>query len=281
MIVQNKKNKSQYGIVPKPENDELINNLPKGVYNLNFITPMMGSSIIVFDKYEPKEKIIEPSQHKEYSEIKKEVLNFLNPKLIELYSDLKYLNKKGIAVHGKPGTGKTASITNLISILCENTDTIALIVKGQENLKGVPYVIDRLREDDDNKDRCIILLFDECEPMFKFSEYLLLELLDGPLSKNNVLSVFITNFIDKIPSRFTDRPSRIRKIFEYNSAPYEVIKQILEKKIPEKYQGYLDIEKLAYKYSEDKKTIDEAKTEVVEELEKMVLESEDLTVKHA
>lgn len=263
------KDKTAYKFFPRPNTDNEIKSLPHGLYsveNVGFLVPEY-----VFHQFKMKEKIVEPISSEPYKQIKKAVLNFFNPKLKELYKKLEYLNKKGILVHGNPGTGKTASITNLVNNILVENQAVGLQLKYASEVHAANTFISMLRAEE--PDLCIVLIFDECENYFTRheTENFLLNFLDGYDSKNNVLSLFITNKLEMIPTRFTDRPSRIRDVIEYNSTPYEVLLEILTSKIPEEYHTAIDIKGLAFKYSEANETIDKAKTKVIGLLEDLVL----------
>lgn len=261
--------KQSYRFFNKLDNSNEIEKIPPGVYKLENIGLLMPD--YVFTKASMNEKIIEPLSSKPYKEIKEAVMNFFNPKLKELYKELDYLNKKGILIYGNPGTGKTASVTNLIYNIAIKENAVVLQIKNKGELFNIKTFLKMLK--DGNSDLCVILLIDECENYFEDygTENFLLNFLDGYNSENNVLTIFITNKIEKIPERFKDRPSRIRNVIEYNSTPFEVLLEILTNKIPEKYHNDLDIKELAFKYSESGETIDKAKTKTIELLENLIL----------
>lgn len=271
-IIQSNKNTNLYKFYTEEEKQTIHDVLPSGNYKLTVSIGLLGVNVI-FEKTNMLETVVEPTKSKQYNLIKDSILNFFNKDLQELYKDLNYLNKKGILIHGKPGTGKTASVNFLAEKIAKEKNGIVLQVGGEAAISQLPNIIDNLRET--NKELPIMLVLDECENYFKDSTYienLMLNILDGKNSKDNTLFIFITNKLDKIPERFTKRPSRIRDIVEYNETPYEVIFEILSNKIPAKYQGMINIQELSFKYSEAGKTIDEAKTDAISNLEKIVLE---------
>jgi len=277
MITQNPKDKKEYGFYEKPDSVIELETLPAGRYKLLILESIMGVRVI-FERREQFEKIVEPLASKEYKNIKKSIETFFNPKLRELYSDLKYLNKKGILIHGKPGTGKTASVSYLAEKLANENDSIILEIVGRNAFNHLPRIINDLRRDCKDKNVPIMFIIDECENYFidSYTENVLLNLLDGYNSKDNTLFIFITNKLELIPTRFTERPSRIRDVIEYNNTPYEVIFQILDQKIPEKYKNIVDIKKLSYDYSQEGKTIDQAKTNVISAIEDVITKSEEV-----
>ena len=276
MITQNPKNEKEFAFYEKTDSVVELETLPAGRYQLMVIESLMGVKIF-FKQKEQYEKIVEPLASKEYRSIKKSIETFFNPKLRELYSDLKYLNKKGILIHGKPGTGKTASVSYLAEKLANENDSIILEITGRSAFFHLHRIIDDLRKDCKDKGKPIMFIVDECENYFTDYnvENTLLNLLDGYNSRDNVLFIFITNKLDKIPERFTERPSRIRDVIEYNNTPFEVIKEILDKKIPEKYKDVIDIKKISFEFSNNGKTIDQAKNEAISMIEDFIVKGDE------
>lgn len=276
MLIQNPKNEREYGFYEKPHSCNEFKTLPAGIYNISIIGGLRGTQI-TFEKKLNTQTIVEPTKHSEYLKIKKSLLTFFNPKLKELYSDLKYLNKKGILIHGKPGTGKTASVSYLSEKIATQNNGIVLEVTTGTSISYLPEIIDNLRKDSEDKEFPILLIMDECENYFTnpLYENILLNFLDGYNSRNNIICIFITNKIEKIPKRFTERPSRIRDIIEYSSTPFEVIREILDSKIPDKYKNIIDIEQISYTFSNDGKTIDQAKTEAISMIEDFIVKGDE------
>lgn len=274
MFIKNP-NEDEYSFFTKQNPNGQSNTLPYGKYKVE-LRGMMP--IPVYVKSSNKEVIIEPLSSKSYQELKEAVLKFYDRDLRELYTELGYLNKKGILCHGKAGTGKTACINHLLEQTAIENKAIVLQINDRSSVYMLCNIIDEIRKDAE-EEVPIVLIIDECENHFKSSdcENFLLNFLDGYNSRNNILSVFVTNKLDMIPDRFTERPSRIRDKIQFNNTPFEVLKEILLAKIPKKYQKLIDIDKLAFKYSEDAETIDQAKTKTIELLENSIITSRDIS----
>lgn len=128
----------------------------------------------------------------------------------EAYERYGLVYKRGILMHGKPGTGKTvilSQIADKVTALGGYTiqaDSMQLARMMLNKIKGVHPVslvvviledIDRFCDDDD----------DESE---------LLEMLDGNTQHDGVVYIATTNNIESIPARVRQRPSRFDAVVE-------------------------------------------------------------------
>ncbi len=269
-MYQVSKDKKSYRALPIEDDSDKISKLPPGLYKMKCIETFFGLKISL-EVFENTEKYIEPLGNEKYNRIKREISKTFTPEINDLYSSMGYLNKKGVLITGKPGTGKTvlgyliadslATKSNVVSIIIEPTDI--------NSLNTISDYIKVLRESD--KDLKILVILDECEYLFHNYENRIVQLLDGYDSLNNFVFLGITNYPEKISPKFKNRPSRIALSEEIDFVPFQVAKSILENKIPEKYKQYIDISKIAYTYEEEKKTIDEMKGDILMKLEDIIL----------
>lgn len=263
----------------KEDSENLVESLPADIYTMKAVEGFFGVSITL-KKYEDKEGYVEPVASEEYSKIKKLIDNTFNLKLNKLYSDLGYLNKTGTIMYGPPGTGKTVQAVLIGRAMVAKYNAICLIVPTYNDFYYITDIIKHIRTSE--PDRSILIICDEAETLFpspSSTEALLIQLLDGLYSINNFAFIGITNFYDKLSSKLKDRPSRIKLAVEITSVPYEVIKNLIKSKVPENYIKLIDVEKMAFTYSEEKKTIDNVKADIILKLEEQVLKEEaDLAV---
>lgn len=115
--------------------------------------------------------------------------------------------KRGILLHGAPGTGKTCTIAKIMNTVVTNGG----LVLFEPNPKALNLAANQVREI--QGDIPILVVYEEFEEKLnENSDYL--SLLDGELQIDNVVFLATTNYINRIPNRIRNRPSRFARVIE-------------------------------------------------------------------
>jgi SpoVK/Ycf46/Vps4 family AAA+-type ATPase len=232
-------NKDGFVVHYAPQEKETTERLPAGIYNYN--PPNMMPPIP--PKFTPttfcREEIIK-LKGGVYDILDDYLDNFLAEPGKGHYDDMGLLYKTGILLYGPPGTGKTMLTYQIMDKLVESFDAVAI---HNPHAQCLSDIITYIRKDD--PDRLVILVSEEVEYDFHNYENNMLEFLDGSQSKPGVMFIGTTNYIQHIPDRIRNRPSRLNLVLEIPPPTLEQRVQLLEAKIPKKMQAIVDIKMLA------------------------------------
>lgn len=125
------------------------------------------------------------------------------------YRDHKLLYKRGIILWGSPGSGKTIAIKLLMADLVKQ-DGIVIVAQSIPLLILCLKAIRRIEPK-----RNLIIVLEDIDEIINFNgESVVLSMLDGESSVDNVLCIASTNFPERLGARIINRPSRFdRRIF--------------------------------------------------------------------
>lgn len=160
------------------------------------------------------------------------IRDFLSDKTRSKYKKNNFLYKRGILLYGPPGGGKTTSVAKVVRDSLEK-DYLVLLDTRPGDLK---QIMDAIRDIEPN--RFIVVVWEDLDELLSYDEKAILGLLDGRTQIENVLYIATTNYIDKIPARIKDRPSRFALVTEIGLPTDEERKIFISKKLPddEKWQ---------------------------------------------
>jgi SpoVK/Ycf46/Vps4 family AAA+-type ATPase len=160
--------------------------------------------------------------------------------------------KRGIMLHGPPGSGKSVTV----QLICQKinkkngigiyVDDPYIAAKGLKILRNIEPT------------RPILVIFEDIDSMIdNFGEAEILSVLDGECQVNNAVFIATTNYLEKLDDRIKNRPSRF-DIVKFIGYPSEASRRMFIKEKNDRLNN-----------SENEK-----------ELDKWVIETKNLSIAH-
>jgi hypothetical protein len=180
-----------------------VKGLPAGQYTINF-SNAHGYYFIKSDVKTDDIFILEDSVT---DDVMSAMQTFWNKE--DKYREFGFLWKRGVLLYGPPGTGKTCTV-QLLAAEVEKLGGISVYIDNPSYFEGLKT----LRSIEPKKP-LVIILEDIDSIINEYGESEVLSMLDGEMQLDNVVFVATTNYIDLLPGRLKNRPSRfdiIRKI---------------------------------------------------------------------
>lgn len=177
-----------------------------------------------------KEIKTETPKNENFKNFQESVLKFADEETKSEYERFGLLYKRSNILYGPPGTGKSSWIKSVMKLLVEEKQAICISVTDIEQIKATIKAIRRT-----NKDNLVFLLFEDVEGIFEMTNNSdILNFVDGnfDIKLDNLIFTYTTNFIDKLPNNFVNRPSRIDEYFYVGYPNMEERKEFLLKNIP-------------------------------------------------
>jgi hypothetical protein len=148
----------------------------------------------------------------------------------DMYSKMNIPMKRGILIYGKPGTSKSTTMKIVINKMISNWDGLVFSWESEEQFFGFSNFISTIRKVESH--RKILVCIEDLDRFAKNERImpLLLNLLDGINSGNNILYLASTNFPELLEDRIANRPGRFDLRIELPLPDSELRKFYLENK---------------------------------------------------
>jgi hypothetical protein len=205
-----------------PDTTRMIGRIPAGTYHANaerptlVLTPMTPSSEPVYFLDTPEMRMV-----------RREIEAFFDPDITQRLARAGLKHRRGIILHGPPGTGKTSLMRQLMPFVIEQ-DAVIIVDCNADHLER--RIIPAVRASD--PDRPIVMYFDEFDKNASHSRAELLQLLDGLTSPDHLLTIGSTNDLTAVPTQLRNRPSRFGLILEIDRLPDGVHERLAAQKYP-------------------------------------------------
>ena len=139
-----------------------------------------------------------------------------------------FLYKRGILMWGPPGSGKTSTLQQLIRLLVEDFDSIAVIIEEPDTAARCLGALRNIEPD-----RQIVGIMEDLDALTeRYNESAYLSLLDGESQVDNIVFVATTNYPERLDRRFVDRPSRFDSVCYIGMPSAQARQTYLRAKVP-------------------------------------------------
>ena len=200
---------------------EIHNELPSGIYTIT-AQPQIG---IVFTPLKITKDHLIRVKDSVTDEVLKFITNFTSEESKARYKKTKVIHKCGILLEGPAGSGKSASVNLILDAIIAQ----GAIVFFDASPELVSAVLPAVREQ--NPDKLICVVYEEFDEWLSSDHATINSFLDGQLSVDNMIVLATTNYIEKIPSRIKNRPSRFQMVKHVGLPNEELRKAWFEQKL--------------------------------------------------
>lgn len=124
------------------------------------------------------------------------------------FTEMGLIAKRGILLHGPPGSGKTSALQRMAAHAIKALGGIVWFITD-------PHVdsilLKELRQIE--PDRPLIVVYEDLDGILeRCHQSMVLAMLDGELQVRNAVNVATTNYIERLGSRIVDRPGRFDRV---------------------------------------------------------------------
>lgn len=153
-----------------------------------------------------------------------DVNKFWSPETRQRFEKYNMVYKRGVLLHGAPGTGKTVITTKIMEQVVREGGLVFFDAKPKLLHESVGMIKEI------QGDVRILAVYEEFDSWIE-NDSSFLSLLDGELQIENIVYLATTNYIDRIPPRIRNRPSRFANVIEVGFPDANVRRSFLEGKL--------------------------------------------------
>lgn len=157
----------------------------------------------------------------------------------ERYRKFNSIYKRNILLYSVPGNGKTSLINIIARRLIERYNGVVMMINKVHNLYSYGEMMQQLKEIEPS--RKVIVVIEDFENLANNPDAssTLLQMLDGNLQFDNVITIATTNTPSMLGSRYVARPSRFNLVIEHKKPNEKARRDYIGKKLA---SGGIDIE---------------------------------------
>lgn len=159
------------------------------------------------------------------------------------FKKYKMVHKRGILLHGPPGTGKSYLIQNLINKIIK-MDGIVFSLNGENAVSLFTGFAQIFRQVEAK--RPLVVIIEDIDNIVTAGQGLLsalLNVLDGVNQIENVVYLATTNYPERLQDRISNRPSRFDRVYEIPHPTAEVREFYIRHKLHESDVKTIDMKK--------------------------------------
>jgi SpoVK/Ycf46/Vps4 family AAA+-type ATPase len=220
---------------------KLCDKVPPGYYKIRYD---QDRSSFYLKNIELKTDELLTIPNEKFGKIIKDVSQFWE--IYDSYKEYSFIHKRGILLYGPPGSGKSSLIQLLVRDLIENQKGILLSIDGREELEYYPEFIKGIFKAIE-PGTPIITIVEDIDGYLnhgdKGGESTLLQILDGVNQYDKNITIGTTNYLDKLPDRIKNRPSRFDKKYLVDLPSAIDRKFYLEHKVKKKDLKVIDLDR--------------------------------------
>lgn len=150
--------------------------------------------------------------------------SFFNTEVRTKIESLGFCHKVGVLLYGIEGTGKSSIMKYYCTRAINNNNALIFhILCKRHYISECWEFIQNIRRIQDNP---IIIVFDEFDQQMEQNEAFLKTVIDGNMSISNCIFFAATNYLEKIPSAMSERPSRFK--YSLNIEGMQVVEDIVD-----------------------------------------------------